>query len=496
MSSSTSPWRAPLALAVLLFVLSSAAYWFEFRKKPENERREESARKVFDIASNQVVSIRLQSPGRKAVELRCLDLATQLCKAGVNSRWEMVEPLKLKADDSVVQSLLSSLNNLLPTDTINLRDEPAEQRPMFLRQYGLEASQRAAATTVTVAFENGGTRTLFLGEAHPMGQSRFGIATEGGQEPDTVLLLESGSGAAFEKPVNHWREKRFVPVVAANLKSVKLTAAGSRLEARRESTGWKILSGGSAVPGDIENVDSWISTLVFLAAEDFAADSKNSPEGRKSLEGSRPLLSFELESTEEKPFRFEVRQRVVRGSPATLLAVSDSLDPVYRLDDGAKSRLLKKPSDLQLKKLLGSLDRFNARTITLEAQSFGPQPLVLQADDSGAKWTRLDTRQDVPADKVSGLLEKLSGERIIAFPSGGQAAKLSPGKEALKIRLADSGKAVLREIELWKSGARLMARDLRSGETRLLELDSSIATGLPWDAAYFSATTTAPAQQK
>ncbi len=486
MSSSTSPWRAPLALAVILFVLSSAAYWFEFRQKPENERREAGERKVFDLSSKQAVSIRLHSQGRKDVELRCLDSEAKLCKAGGNSRWEMLEPLKLKADDSAVQSLLSSLNNLVPNDTISLKDEPAEQRPMFLQQYGLEASQRTSATTVTVTFDGGSARTLFLGEIHPMGQSRFGLVKENENEPDSVLLLESGAGSAFEKPANHWREKRFVPVVAAALKSVRVFADGAKLEARKEATGWRILSRSASVPGDIENVDSWLSALVFLAAEDFAADSRNSVEGRAALSGSRTVLSFELDSGDNKPFRFEIREKAAKGSGPILLAVSDSLDPVYRLDPGVRTRLSKKPADLQLKKLLGSLDRFNARTITLESQALGPKPLVLQADEAGAQWTRADTRKVVSADQIKDLLERLSGERIISFPPASATSTTSPGKETLKLQLSDAGKAVLREIEFWKSGSRLMARDLRAGESRVLELDGSIAAALPWSTDFFS----------
>jgi hypothetical protein len=240
------------------------------------------------------------------------------------------------------------------------------------------------------------------------------------------------------------------------------------------------------VPGDIENVDSWLSALVFLAAEDFAADSKSSPEGRAALAGSRQVLSFELDSGEKTPFRFEFREKSMPGAAPLLLAVSDSLDPVYRLDPGVKSRLSKKTADLQLKKLLGSLDRFNARMITLEGKGLGSKPLVLQADESGANWVRLDTKQPIAAERIKGLLEKLSGERIIAFPSAARGSEGSSGKEALKIQLADGGQAVLREMEFWKSGSRLMARDLRAPEPRVLEIDASIAAALPWDSAFFS----------
>lgn len=490
-------WRSPLILATTLFVLSSAAYWLEFRKKPESERSEEESRKVFALNRSQVASIVIRVQGKPEIRLSCLDPASGLCKAGSLSRWQLESPIKVKADDSNVQALLSSLNNLVPAGSINLGEEPTEQRPALLRQYGLEGAQLNEATSVEVELAGGGgKKTLYLGEAHPMGENRYAILLspqDSQSTPTRVLLLPKSGLAQLDKPATHWREKRFVPLDAALVDSVVqsvLPSAGPdrKLTASKSGTGWSLSTGapGVAIPGDVENINSWLSSITFLTAEEFEAEKKDSDSGRKVLSGSRPVLRFVISAGDAKKFDFEVREKKTAGA-ITLLAVSSSLDPVFRLDTEAAKRLTKTSKDLQLSKLLGSIDRFNVRRITVAPQSRGQTAFELRSDASGAGWSLADGKP-VDAAKVTTLLEKLSGNRILDWKAATQGLESEARGTGLKLTLRDQKDALIRELLLWKSGAkgtqgtRLLALD----EGRVLEINPEVMSALPWNEAFLA----------
>ncbi len=471
-------WRGPLLLAVVLFLLSSAAFWFEFRRKPESERREENSNKVFALTDRQVDSIVIHRPGEADIQLNCLDVAQGLCKAGARGRWELVQPLKARGDDSAMQSLLSSLNNLAPERTINLSDEPPEQRPAMLRQYGLEASQLERAPWIEVVFNPGKeTRRLTLGDLHPMGNARYALVE------DRVLLVAPGTGSTFNKPPGHWREKRMVPLDAGAITRVKLSRGSESITATRKAsdqgTDWT-LSGREAkgstfkdIPGDIENINSWISSIVFLSGEDYLADNKDSSEGRKLLQGATNSLSVEL-SDGTSSFELKVFKKK-QGQDFLLMGLSPSQDPVLRLDSGAETRLAKSLKDLRISKLLGSIERFNARKLVLESKGWNES---FSSDASGANWKSDSGSESTLASSIPTLLEKLSGNRIVN-------ARPSPNtpESAVRFKMLDAEGKVIREISFWKQGAQPMARDMREHNDLALELENDLAGVIPWGPA-------------
>ncbi|MFN7684859.1 MAG: DUF4340 domain-containing protein [Oligoflexia bacterium] len=496
-ASSHQQWKTPLVLAALLFVLSSLAFWFEFKHKPRSEQAKENAQKAVDLSSSLIASIRLHQPKLPDVVLQCLDgvrsTDPNLCKPGSLGQWQIIEPSRFKADDSNVQSLLSSLNALMPSASIDLSEEPAEQRPMLLKQYGLEFSQRASAATITITESSGRSRTLWIGEKHPLGESRFLMVTDSSQpesEPNKVLVVSGEVASLAAHSVTHWREKRFVPAVASQIKRVILTQGITRIEASRAApeAQWTLKSQqGRSVrqaPGDTEAIESWLSGIVFLTAEDFAADLKTLPEAKKLLARSKPVLKIELDSGQNKPFAFELRE--ISGAKHSLLALADSLDPLYWLDPGARNRLSKKFEDLQLSKLLASLDRFNTRSIRLESKAFKKSPILIESDESGSKWKRTDTGKDIRDGWAPELLEKLSGKRINRFLTASAQDLKEASEKGLELTLSGQkdGKPqeTLKKIRFWRAGSRLLAQDLTAPGDRVLELDATLSTSLPWDA--------------
>ncbi len=486
MASKNPGWSRPLALAGVLTVLSSAVYWLEFKKKPENEQRSEADRKIFRLNEEQAAEIALVQ-GISTIRLACLDIETQQCRAGKNSRWEIRSPAKLSAENTSVHSLLSTLNNLLPTESIDLSKDSPERRQQLLAQYGLSAEQRRAAQRVEIVNDKGIQTSLLLGDEHPLGNSRFAVLEAGSSgkltlKDDKVYVLPQSFKEALSKPLSHWRNKKILTLAAHEISKISLKASKTSLTAEKRDGKWTLEGRDSKgtyrdLPGDIENIDNWKSAIAFLSAREFAADNRNSREGRKTLSGATRIIELTLASDPKKEKGSEIRIEVFeKKSPSggKLLVTASNLDPVFELEAGTRQRLEKTASDLRLSRLLASMDRFNAREIHFKSPAIGTAPVVFFRQDE--KWSRKGKPKETDDSTVVALLEKLSGNRIKSF-----LPERPSGKDALEILLKDEKSGVLRQLQFWKDGERVLAKDLLSKRRETLELDASLAKALPWD---------------
>jgi hypothetical protein len=482
MATKSPNWTRPVALAGVLTALSTTVYWLEFKKKPDSERMKEQERKVFLLDQNQVAQVTMIQ-GASLIQVGCLDLATKQCLAGTNSKWELRAPSKLRADEVNVQSLLSSLNNLLPIDSIDLSTETPEKRGQLLVQYGLSEEQRKSAQRVEVVDDSGNRIALVLGDIHPMGESRFALVERAARDLPAVadarvLIVPMTIKEAIQKPLTHWRDKKILTLHSVEIANIRFKGSKTSFEAFKKDSQWT-LSGKEndvsyqALPGDIENIDNWISALAYLSAREFAAEQKTSPEGRKALAGTKQVLEIALSKQGEKPIMLQLFERRTKDVEKLFLTASN-LDPVFELEPAARQRLEKSIQDLRLARLLGSMDRFNAREISFKSPSLGAAPVIFKKADS--KWSRQGLTAQDDDSKVTTILDRLSGNKVRSF-----LPERKPGKDALEISLLDEKSQVLRKLEFWKDGTKVLGRDLLSKRHETLELEPSLGSTLPWD---------------
>src|SRR4051812_16089431 len=96
----TLNWNKQAILAASLLVLGTTAYWLEFKHKPDQESKEEQNKKLFNLKDIQVKNVQIHDGLGHTFEIRCSDATSTLCKPGENSKWELSQPIKLKADDA------------------------------------------------------------------------------------------------------------------------------------------------------------------------------------------------------------------------------------------------------------------------------------------------------------------------------------------------------------------------------------------------------------
>ncbi|MGK5087999.1 DUF4340 domain-containing protein [Bdellovibrionota bacterium FG-2] len=514
-------WRKQLALAIALFILGSAAYWLEYKHKPQTEEKEAQSKKLFALKDSPVRSFRIVSGGdnSKIFQLHCLDFDTKLCKPGDNSKWELLEPSKLKADDSNSNSLLSTLNNTSVTETIDLKDETPDKKAALLKEYGLDPAARAAASMRKIMIETDkGTKVLYLGVTHPIGEGIFSAFEEvpAGQKPtgkineNQIHLLPSYFKSNFEKELTYWRDKKIMTLTASEVASFQLEGTKTKLTAVRKDGQWTLQVVVSKkkteeVVGDIENIDSMLGAVAYLSAKEFASDNKNDAKAQAALKGFKPIVSMVIQKNQgtakEVPAPIALtfyQQPAPKAGPKTapksapkggkLYATVSNLDPLFELDASAKDRVDKDLKDLRLTKLITTMDRFSAKRLEFTGAPIGATPLVLVSKDG--KWIHESDKTETVDTKVQSFLDKISGNRIKEFLAG--SAIPSGEAEGVKFTLADEKAAVKRQVVFWKKDSKFYARDLFSKRAEAFLVDPAIQADIPWSHAFFQKPITAP----
>lgn len=501
-------WTKQAILAGGLLVLGTAAYWLEYKHKPEQESKEEQNKKLFNLKDVQVKEVLIHDGIGHTFDIHCSDATSTLCKPGENSKWELSQPLKLKADDANANALISTLNNLTFSETIDLKDETPEKRASLLKEYGLDATARALPGTRQIAVATpGGTTVLYLGQTHPIGDSIFGVAetVAAGQKPtgkvneDKVYLVPTYFKTNFDHDLTYWRDKKLLTASAHEIESFELKDPKAQIQGTRKDGQWTLKTAKEGeFPGDIENIDNLLTAATFLTAKGFASDDKNDAKAKADLKGAKAIVTLTMQ--QEKGTNKEPPAPIVLtlyqkgaakpaakgakpGAPASnlLYATVSNLDPLYELEPNALDRLNKDVKDLRLAKLITSMERFTAKKITIEGKPLGNPPLVLL--DKDGKWSIEGVAHPIANDKVQGLLDKLSGNRIQEFLIG--SAIPSGENDGLNVKLADEKGQTKRELAFWKSGGKLYARDLASKRKEAFLVDIAVQDALPWSRDFF-----------
>lgn len=500
-------WKKPLMLAAFLFVLASVAYWLEFSHKPKQEEKSEAAKKLFNVKGEQIASIQIVD-GKKKYAFQCLDVATKLCKAGDNSKWEIAEPVKMKADDANLNSLVSSISNLTSSETISLKEETPEKRVRLLKEYKLDEDSRKTglAKRVEVTEASGEITVIYLGDTHPMGDSQF-VAMANGAKADQVkfddskvMLIPTYFKNNIEHGSTHWRDKKVMTLASHQVKALTLSGSKGVVQAERKDGAWVLQTKKNGeLSGDVEAIDNVLNAAAFMTAKDFPAEKKTEARGKQILAAAKKILTLSLQTDApaatptatpkaSEPIVLTLYQRGTApkaGKPAPagykVYATVSTADPVFEVDTGLRDRMDKDVKDLRLAKLITAMERFNSKRIKFEGKPVGENFELHSVD---GKWTIMPAKAEADAEKIQSFLDRVSGNRIQEFVEG--SAIPAGEADGLKVSMGDEQNPTKRQFVFWKSGDKLFARDLQSKRTKeAYRIDPALKDALPWTRDFF-----------
>jgi hypothetical protein len=520
-------WKRPLALAVFLVVLASVTYWLEFNHRPKEEEAAEQSKKITQLKDQQIKSIAISNGNLKDIVFDCKDLAAALCKPGNNPKWELADPLNVKADDTNVNSFVSTLNSLAASDTISLKDETPEKKAALLKEYGLDPATISAHKDREVLITtDAGSTGIYLGVQHPIGEGIFAALEHSAKDQkltgkideNTVYILPNLMKPIFERDLTFWRNKKLFNISTPEVAIFHLKTSKTDISGVKTGGAWTLTVHGETFPGDMEAIDNLLTGATYLVAKSFVTDQKTDAKAKQTLKGAKNLLTFSIQKAappapapsssgaqttaaatqSEEPVVLSLFQKQDGKAEKngaihmkTYVTLSNT-DPLYEVESYAKERLEKDVKDLRLSKLITPMDRFSAKKLSFEGAQLS-KPISLGMKD--AKWfDSLDPNDTIDSEKVQSLLDKLSSTRTKDFipMANAKAAVLKAESNSLKMTLGDDTQAEKKRLEFWKvidkSGSELYARDLASPRKELFLIDFALSEALPWDKNTFTKT--------
>jgi len=483
-------WKAPLALAIVLALLSSLVFWSEYKRKPEIEKKEELAKKIFPLENSQVSEILLHKglgDSQKFI-FKCEDLEKNMCKSKDHSNWSIQAPLVTQADKTSVNSLLTALSQVDTVEKIDLSTDTPEKKEELYTHYGISTLgiENNSVKSITITTANNQKTTLYLGETHPIGGNVFArTKTNDVLDTKTVHLIPQATVKHLGHELTHWRNKSIFSFKLSDVLSFELkNKVGAQFSGKLTDGEWNLRSSPSSKPvlGDLDEIESFLNTVAYLNAKEFLSENKNSQEAKKHLQGTTNLIELKLNLKDQKPITLQFKQKS-SGPDTKVYALISHLDPLFEVDSAAQNRFNKTLKDLRFLKLISNVEKYTVQKIIFKNKEFDSD-FIFTKDPQG-KWVHSEphTETSVKGEIITSLLESMSGKRIAEFSN--TAPNLAQIKNSIEVQLIGPEEKMLSHYIFWKPKDKIFAHNLKAKEKETLQLDSALTDLLPWNKEFF-----------
>ena len=425
-------------LVLLVVVLALGSYiWFYDREQPSSEERAELEKKALPLEKDEVTAVSIQSDAGTVRLERASAPAPKKEKKDADdlvaeepAEWRLVEPLKARADASLVEGLLDALASL---DTIRKLDDVSPQ------EVGLDRPR------ATVRVKTGdGEKVLKIGAEIPT--SGTTIAALDGEKG--ALVVSDSILADIRRQPGEWRDRQIYRGDRDHVQRITLVSGGQRVVLAKQGDSFRIES-PVRDRADRDRIDDLFAELSGLTAERF-------------LDGGEPVQPqtvVEVISDEAPPFRIELGAQV-ETAPAPEAEDPAAAAKTYLARSGGqqfelRTRLAEaaaRPAAEWRATSLSSLETFEVETATVQ-DAQGTISLTRAEPD----WKRgKETISYLPVSDLLFTLVAAKADRL-----------LTPG-EAVAVGITPNGKPVL-----------TVTLGTKSKGQEMLKLFAPVAAGTP-----------------
>jgi hypothetical protein len=398
-------FKSTYALLIIFVGLGAYLYFTEYRGREERQRIEETKKRIFSINHEDIVELRLEYPERTIAAVRKPD-------AG----WEMTLPPGMEADSQEWDSLATSFTGIEKEETVNAGGAD-------LAPFGLDMP--AVKVTARVQGENSREITVLFGSENPKKTFRYAKVAD---NPEIFLAANTWS-TTFTKSVADLRNKTILDFDAENVDRVRITAAGRpEIELQKSGTDW-LLKKPVEAAADSSEVSSFVSSIQFVRASDFADPSIGTAKAGLERPGVRITLHDQQAGVD--------RVLLVGGATGT---------DMYYAKDQARPVIFVMSKDIVEKARRPVFDwrdktvaRFNRDAVDEIEIVRSQQRIIARKKDD--QWTLADGRL-LQGGRISEMLSNVEFERALgmvdqAAPSHG----VSPGR--IRVIFREAGKEVM-----------------------------------------------------
>ncbi|MDA0692778.1 MAG: DUF4340 domain-containing protein [Nitrospinae bacterium] len=370
-------WMAAAFLGIVLYY-----YLVDVPAVKKQTQEKERAEKILLFETEQVEEFRLVKKDQ-----------TLYLKRTSPDTWELLEPVRAKADGQTVNSFLSFLQSARYSRTV-------EDSAKDLAVYGLQAP----SLTIRLRLKDQGEQTLLVGDDHPMTQNLYVK-----QEEQNKVLLATAKRQDLDKSLFDFRDKSLLGFKVEEIAQIKFQNDGQSFRLTKQNEQWEIANGIKA-KGDSGDIKSFLSKVQKFQVKRFIDEN---PESLTQYGLDAPSAQLTLETSGE-------------NKTAMTLLVGGKLDDdegFYGKVEGANNVVLfgnqlvdtlsKKPVDFISKTLL-EFEEKNVSQIQLRTKE--DEIVVARNEQDASHWAiKKPIESDADSATLNSLLFDLKGARITEF---------------------------------------------------------------------------------
>src|ERR1700726_2250065 len=210
-------WKTTLVLLVVPGMAFPYMFFVE-RKQPGTEEATRQAQNVINISRDKIDGIVIQN-GEDKIDLRKSD-----------NKWRLQAPIKDQADNSLINNLLSDLEDWRKEATISAKEIEAEKNR--LAEYGLSKPKLRLKL-----LGQGGPPEILFGKDAAL-ENKMYIRFENAK---TAYLVGQSIKKAIDKKPEEFRDRKLTDLIMAQVNRVVLKVPTGEMELKKTGDHWDIV---------------------------------------------------------------------------------------------------------------------------------------------------------------------------------------------------------------------------------------------------------------
>jgi hypothetical protein len=376
-------WRTTLVLAMIALGVLAYLRFFEM-KQPSTGEAKRQAQNVVNFDRNKISGIVIQN-GDEKIEMQRRD-----------NRWRLEAPIKDQADSSLIESLLSDLENWQKDGTISAKEIETDQSK--LNEYGVNRPK----LRLKLIGQDRPPAILFGKDAALEG--KMYVRFENSKE---TFLAGQSVKKDIDKKSEEFRDRKLTGLITAQVTRVTLKTPAGEMELQKKGDHWDIVKPLRA-RGDDQKIADLIAQITTARIQQFVADDHGDLHGYGLAEPRGTLTLYTQDDKQGQLLQIggvpekEKDQRYVRFAPRGF---------VYTVPKKIEEILSTKPDDLRDRQLV------RVDTNILDRITIAPadKTKILLAR-KGENWT-IASVNNTPANsgEIRRFIDTLQNERVTKF---------------------------------------------------------------------------------
>ena len=397
-------WKFTLLLLALVVAFIAFFQFYENKQGSTDDRRDKGTL-VFAVDRNQIDALTVYDHDQK------IELAR-----GEGNKWTLKSPVADRADQNVIDQVMTNLEILRKVDILSGRDVSK------LSDYGLQTPRARLLITA-----HGGHQTEMLFGNETVFEGRSYLQLKGVKD---VYVVGDELKKLLGKDVSAWRDHRLTDLVATDVTRLVLKDAAGEIEAQKNGEHWKLVKPLAARADDAKFADT-VSQLTNLEAISFVADDKadaaayglSEPKGTITLYTAQHPQGVELivggSPSEPKPSPSASPTAAATPTPTPAVPAGSvyvrmpSRQSVYAVASTINQLLALKPADLRDHSLI----RVNQDLVD-RVQVMLEDGAAFKLGRKDKSWTILDgpaANQPADGEVVNRAISLLTSANVVEF---------------------------------------------------------------------------------